>query len=203
MHMKVQNWKWAAADLVLSSEHAVQSKVKRAAAGQNKNCMGWLGQRSREMARDIWLVLRVRSFQLIVLQVSVTSALQPPPKPSALLGEQDNSPFSLGKPVDYHREAVACHQSHHWTSPLNMSTTDIGTPCLCSHQHREHHKRTECRSEHSPMHAGDCGDDAMGGAGIHHAVPAAAGLHQPQHRHLGRHILSGLRHRQPWWRCYW
>ena len=36
--------------------------------------MGWLGQRSREMARDIWLVLRVRSFQLIVLQVSVTSA---------------------------------------------------------------------------------------------------------------------------------
>ena len=35
--------------------------------------MAWLWNRSREMARDIWLVLRVRSFQLIVLQVSVLS----------------------------------------------------------------------------------------------------------------------------------
>ena len=65
---------------------ALQSKVKRAAAGQNRECMGWLGQRSREMARDIWLVLRVRSFQLIVLQVDPSSASQPALKPGALLG---------------------------------------------------------------------------------------------------------------------
>ena len=62
---------------MLSCKHAVQSKVKRAAAGQNRECMGWLAQRSREMARDIWLVLRVRSFQLIVLQVDPSPALQP------------------------------------------------------------------------------------------------------------------------------
>ncbi len=35
----------------------------------SRQCLGWLCQRSREMCRDIWLVLRVRSFQIIVLQV--------------------------------------------------------------------------------------------------------------------------------------
>ena len=80
--------------------------------------MGWLGQRSREMARDIWLVLRVRSFQLIVLQVSITSALHPSPRPSALLGEQDNCPFILGKAVDDQLEAVAYISFSKRPSPL-------------------------------------------------------------------------------------
>ncbi len=37
-------------------------------------CLGWVCQRSREMMRDVWLVLRVRSFQIIVLQVSSLSS---------------------------------------------------------------------------------------------------------------------------------
>ena len=76
---------------------ALQSKVKRAAAGQNRQCMGWLAQRSREMARDIWLVLRVRSFQLIVLQVDPSSALQPSLKLSVLLEGQDKLPLYSGQ----------------------------------------------------------------------------------------------------------
>lgn len=48
----------------------MQAELKKCAGGQGRGCMGWVGQRSKEMARDIWLVLRVRSFQLIVLQVS-------------------------------------------------------------------------------------------------------------------------------------
>ena len=48
----------------------VQAELKKSAVGQEDGPMAWLWKRSREMARDIWLVLRVRSFQLIVLQVS-------------------------------------------------------------------------------------------------------------------------------------
>lgn len=43
---------------------------KASGGGQEGGPMGWLWKRGREMARDIWLVLCVRSFQLIVLQVS-------------------------------------------------------------------------------------------------------------------------------------
>ena len=120
---------------------AAQSKVKRAAAGQNRNCMGWLGQRSREMARDIWLVLRVRSFQLIVLQVSVASALQPSLKPSALLGEQDTCLFILGRPVNDQLEAVACISfSDGQALKHDCSATDKSYPCShWIHEHQEMH----------------------------------------------------------------
>lgn len=54
----------------------VQSDMRKCGGGNgtgggsgSRQCMGWLCQRSREMCRDIWLVLRVRSFQIIVLQV--------------------------------------------------------------------------------------------------------------------------------------
>ncbi|CAL8463252.1 g2786 [Coccomyxa elongata] len=44
-----------------------KSELRKCGANR-RECFGWLCQRSREMARDIWLVLRVRSFQIIVLQ---------------------------------------------------------------------------------------------------------------------------------------
>ena len=53
-----------------------QAELKKCGGGpaggggsSSRLCLGWLCQRSREMCRDIWLVLRVRSFQIIVLQV--------------------------------------------------------------------------------------------------------------------------------------
>ena len=52
----------------------VQAEQKKSPLGQEHGPLGWVWSRSREMARDIWLVLRVRSFQLIVLQVSATAA---------------------------------------------------------------------------------------------------------------------------------
>ncbi len=51
----------------------MQAEQKKSPLRKEDGPMAWLWNRSREMARDIWLVLRVRSFQLIVLQVSTHS----------------------------------------------------------------------------------------------------------------------------------
>ena len=48
----------------------MQAEMKKSGAKQEGGPLEWMWRRSREMARDIWLVLRVRSFQLIVLQVN-------------------------------------------------------------------------------------------------------------------------------------
>lgn len=66
-----------AMDIVRASVTRVgwlQAELRSTGAGQEDGPSAWLWKRSREMARDIWLVLRVRSFQLIVLQVSTRSA---------------------------------------------------------------------------------------------------------------------------------
>lgn len=49
--------------------HESQQGELRKCGANRRECFGWLCQRCREMGRDIWLVLRVRSFQIIVLQV--------------------------------------------------------------------------------------------------------------------------------------
>lgn len=58
----------------VSKGGCLQAEQKKSPLGQEHGPMAWLWNRSREMARDIWLVLRVRSFQLIVLQVSAAAA---------------------------------------------------------------------------------------------------------------------------------
>ncbi len=58
----------------VTKNRCVQAEQKKSPLRQEDGPMAWLWNRSREMARDIWLVLRVRSFQLIVLQVSACGA---------------------------------------------------------------------------------------------------------------------------------
>ena len=47
-----------------------QVHKQKAVGGKSKTC-AWLSLRVQEMAKDIWAVLHVRSFQLLVLQVSM------------------------------------------------------------------------------------------------------------------------------------
>ena len=66
--------------LYMYSVHLPQCKMKRelhaqvhkqeTVGGKTRLC-AWLSQRAQEMAKDIWAVLHVRSFQLLVLQVSM------------------------------------------------------------------------------------------------------------------------------------
>ena len=55
-------------------------------------CLGWVCQRSREMMRDVWLVLRVRSFQIIVLQVTDPCLLLKCPKHDAMAWTMQDLP---------------------------------------------------------------------------------------------------------------